>query len=752
MKNANTTHTTPTRAAIDRAKLDALDTLAAKAGTPEAKAKAAKARVKADEATTEACALTAYALAPDLDEADRLEAKREAKTARAKADRLTDEADKAEAIAEADRAYFGHLADSRDLIAMVRIATEADREADRIATTAAKAREAARKATEAEAPEADTLTAYAEKLTEAATAAKAKATEAATTAPRYCFTIGTPPTAYADPARALSLAYSIATDTAAAVAVSTYDRDRSRAEAVAEADRHHREARDRYDLDRYHREAPAKLDPAAVRVYWNTPEHPEHITPAARMTAKKTAANAVMREGTPTQYAIDRAARARDWYAPDLYAMTDTAEVMLCLAVTADPDTAAKYRREARALSKLSAILKTLDPIADPAAVTRVVRAAEKYTTEAITDPARLKSRAEALTLALTAREALATADSLTDTAAALDTLTRAAFRAVNNHLTDTRSIRTNEAPPSIPLDTLTNEAAPLALDSVTPAEAARRVILREAAAEAVEALTPTRRRIFVLLAKGNTTKATARRLGKHHKTIAEHKKAIAATLAAAIVKAAPDSDSATAATAAAILSYPARRVNTATARAEAEAAPKLTAAAKATAKAREAYDKAREAAALAALIFAAAIDTDPAEAPAPEAATTAPEATAKAKATAKLTAAHKARAKAKARTEAEALAAAIKAQHAEAVAEAVRAAVDSLTPAARAVYDLTATGAGRNEIARRLSKGVATITEHKKNIAAKLAAAIVKAAPLDLSPEALAAADLAALAALATA
>ena len=576
MKNTNTTHTTttPTAEAIEAAKREAVKALAAKAGTPEARAKADKARAKADKATEEARTLTAEALAA-TEEADRLTAKAEAKKARAKAEALTEAAEKAEALAEAKREHFEHLAANNDIIIAVRTATEADR----LTAEAREAAKAARReadratakataATEAKAPEADHLTREADRLTAKSEALTAKATDAANlaalaadTAPRYCFTVGTPATADSDPARALALAYSLATLTADTLAANTAtarrEADRRRAEVTAEADRYLRPAAVRAEADRYRREADrltVEATPSAVRAYWNTPEHPEHVTPAARMIAKRTAANAVTREGTPTQWRIDRAARARNWLDPDLYAMTDTAEIMLCVAVTADSDTAAKYCREARALCRLSAVLKTLDPIADRAAVFRVTRAASKYSGEAITDPDRVKARAEALTLALTAREALAKADSLTDTAAALDTLTRAAFRAVNNHLTDTRSIRASEAPPALSLDSLTDTPAPLALDSVTPAEAARRVLLRAAAAEAVEALTPTRRKIFVLLAKGYTVEAIARRLSRHRETIAEHKKVIAATLAAAIVKAAPDSDSATAATAAAIL------------------------------------------------------------------------------------------------------------------------------------------------------------------------------------------------------
>ena len=85
------------------------------------------------------------------------------------------------------------------------------------------------------------------------------------------------------------------------------------------------------------------------------------------------------------------------------------------------------------------------------------------------------------------------------------------------------------------------------------------------------------------------------------------------------------------------------------------------------------------------------------------------------------------------------------KADRAAKVAEAIIAAVELLTPTARRVYDCFASGKGRNETARTLNKGLATITEHKANITRKIAAAVMEAAP-DIDPDIIAAADLSAL------
>lgn len=84
-------------------------------------------------------------------------------------------------------------------------------------------------------------------------------------------------------------------------------------------------------------------------------------------------------------------------------------------------------------------------------------------------------------------------------------------------------------------------------------------------------------------------------------------------------------------------------------------------------------------------------------------------------------------------------------ARTAETIAEAIRKAADELTPTARRVYDSIASGKGTRETARELSKGLATVSEHKANITRKIAAAVLVAAP-DLDPDTVNAADLATL------
>ena len=83
----------------------------------------------------------------------------------------------------------------------------------------------------------------------------------------------------------------------------------------------------------------------------------EALQAAARQIAKKTAANAVQREGTETQRRIDNAARARRWDDPDLADMVSEAALSLMTATTAD--THAHYRA-ATVLRDLAATLRGL--------------------------------------------------------------------------------------------------------------------------------------------------------------------------------------------------------------------------------------------------------------------------------------------------------------------------------------------------------------------------------------------------------
>ena len=280
----------------------------------------------------------------------------------------------------------------------------------------------------------------------------------------------------------------------------------------------------------------------------------------------------------------------------------------------------------------------------------------------------------------------------------------RAAFLAVNDHLTACRSIRTTEAP------------APLSLDEIDPADPAfivdfdpeaereantRAATLRAAFAKVAATLSPTRRRVWTLAGKGYTPEAIAAKMSRTHSTICEHLHTIRTTAAAVLKAEAPD-------LAAAILAADLLEA------ADLEAVKREAAkreAAEATAKATEAARR-------------AVLKGDP---EAPEAKEAAEAAT---KATKAAEAADLEAATAPATTAAATLAAAVAA----------------LSPIRREIWARLAKGQSGREIAREMSRNEATTREHIKAIRAALAAAMEATAP-DLA-EALKAADLAAVAA----
>lgn len=62
----------------------------------------------------------------------------------------------------------------------------------------------------------------------------------------------------------------------------------------------------------------------------------ELLDAASRVIAKRTSANSMMRQATPTQIAIDRAARMGDWNYPDLADMCSEAKTALCMVAMSE--------------------------------------------------------------------------------------------------------------------------------------------------------------------------------------------------------------------------------------------------------------------------------------------------------------------------------------------------------------------------------------------------------------------------------
>ena len=350
-------------------------------------------------------------------EADResMKAAKEAREAAHKAREAADEA--AEAVNDIDRKYESMKA-GKDIAIVWRLKTEADRKAEAAADEAHKAREAADRAAATNDATAEAKAKEAEEAEAKAKAAAKLAKEAEATAPRLFAAVGYSVAGMKRPAAALAVVHKIA-DRAADLAKLSGDIARTT---------------------------------AAINIFSN----PANIEAAARCIAKRTACNAVLRQGTPTQYKIDNAARRGAWDDCDLSEMVSAAAVVLSVA-TAPAKARENASREAAVLSHAAALLKAADPH-DGATVAAVVRKAvntlEKYGIESgavISDPAKLAARADALRLAIEARKAADRGD----LAAAVEAVTRAGYRAVNNYLTDARQI----PPPTKPAPIL---SAPL--------------------------------------------------------------------------------------------------------------------------------------------------------------------------------------------------------------------------------------------------------------------------------------------------
>lgn len=698
---------TPTLEALERAKTEALEAMSKEAKTPEAKAEAAKAEARAKEARAKAEDLAkewreakakqeeaAEALeateAGSEEEAEALEALTaearalylEAKEARAAAVKAEEEAEEKTATLEALTATLDHMQNGRDLCILWRMKTPEDLEA---AEAMSKAREALADLAEARATaktERDPAKAKEARSKAAALAkdpriiaakeAKAKAEEAAKTAPRFSIYLGAK-VIDRRPTLSLALGHNVAA-------------------RIAEA----------LDLSE---------DIAKTSALWNVAD-PAAILPAMRSIAKKTAANAVTRQGTPKQWRIYAEASAGEWEAPDLADLASEAAPALAM-LTAPAD---YIEREAAAADLLEEAAATLSQIgkADHIARAAVLRAAEDKSRAYMTreeydpatrskqraadprinaDPAIMKTRAAALRVALAAREALEAGEE----AEALDLATRAAYRYINNYLAEARAIRAEAKAEALDLDALAEVIAdPRSIDpeAITEYEARRRAIFRAAIPEALEAMTPAQTAALKALYKaGGSIQGAEDITGKSHVTILQHKRNISRIFAAALAKTAPDSIERRA------LSLVAMTADLE----DLEAAATLEAAkAGRAAKAKAAEAKA---------------------------------ATEKRKAKA-------AEALEKAKT---------REDLAEAVAAAVAGAVNALPPAMKQTADLLARGTAKAEAARILGKSRATIREAAAVAAARIAEAITKAAPaLDIDPRIIATADLSALFALA--
>lgn len=244
------------------------------------------------------------------------------------------------------------------------------------------------------------------------------------------------------------------------------------------------------------------------------------LNAAPEAVARQVAKRSTEREGTPKQWAIRRAAESRDALDPDFADMISAARVALSAAIYGSEAEAADL--EARAAAMFAA---AKDP--DP------------YTRQSV-------SRGDLAEARANVRAAAVIRAQLADPAAPFWILDayRAAFLAVNDHLTACRAIRTSERP------------APLSLDDIDPAEpafivefdpeaekeaAARAAALRAAFVRILSDATPTRRRILMLAGRGYTVAQIAAKMNRHHSTIQEHLNAVRAPLAVELTESAPD-------------------------------------------------------------------------------------------------------------------------------------------------------------------------------------------------------------------
>lgn len=290
---------------------------------------------------------------------------------------------------------------------------------------------------------------------------------------------------------------------------------------------------------------------ARTSILWNVLEDRDLITPAARAIARRTAKNAVQRQGTPTQWRIDAAAAMGRWMEDqDLYDMVGSAAEALTVA-TASEDAAAKEAAAAALLHKTAATLRHIgegDRKARAVVVDRAAVASAAYTVDSkvdprtTSDPRKLDARAAVVDMTMEGR-ALYEAGNV---AAALDRITRAAFRAINNSLGDMRAIREDATAPALSLDAIADTIADprsIDADAVTEYEARRRETIRAALPVALEAMTPVQvNTLKVLYRKGGSVRGTARAMRRNERAIWEHRARIARAVAYAVHEVAPGS------------------------------------------------------------------------------------------------------------------------------------------------------------------------------------------------------------------
>lgn len=320
---------------------------------------------------------------------------------------------------------------------------------------------------------------------------------------------------------------------------------------------------------------------AAVRIYRDITD-PEQLTAAAADIARRTAKNAVCREGTPKQWTIYNAAAARE-YDPDLADMQ--AAAALALSICANGAAA-----DADALTA-AADLAAATPRAELTDMTDIdIRNAGRGTYHADIIRARLAGSPGWLMDAY-----------------------HAAYIAVNDHLSDCRSIRNDTRPASLSLDDMDIADYDRADTDTDPADIARADRISAAVKRAYYGLTPTRATVWRYRAKGYTMRDIAATMRRDRKTIAEHIDGIRKHTAAVMLSDCPD-------IAAAILSADiiaaaetyADRAAAATERADATAAAAaaLQADPAATDTQRKTADKAADRAATAADALTAAVAT----------------------------------------------------------------------------------------------------------------------------------------------
>lgn len=239
---------------------------------------------------------------------------------------------------------------------------------------------------------------------------------------------------------------------------------------------------------------------------------------APEAVARKAAKKATEREGNETQWKIRRAAEAREHFDPDFFEMISAARIPLLTITNGSEATAEKLEATAAPIIEAAA---SLDP----------------FIRDSISPDTLRNARAD-IRAAQIIRDKLASREDFW----ILD-MYRAAYLAVNDHLTLCRSIRTKEAPAPISLEELDPESPDFIVDFDPEAEkeAKERAATLRAAFERVTAiLTPTRRNIWKLAAKGYGVNATAAKTKRTEATVREHLAAIRTTAAAVLKDTAP--------------------------------------------------------------------------------------------------------------------------------------------------------------------------------------------------------------------